>query len=101
MKIRAYAFITALTLLLNPLYASEKCIKSTLGIINCAPPNGSIMETALGTPVCGIGDCIKTALGMVQCSSVKGGGAMLSSLGQVKCVGGCKPASVDNCVSAR
>lgn len=75
-----------------------RCVEDSIGRLICAPPGGFIMADAMGMPVCSRGQCAKDNTGRVYCSVIPGGGAILDSIGRVRCVGGCEDAAERYCL---
>ena len=67
----------------------------------CAPPGRGIAKDSIGRIACGKGQCVAYGIGHIACSSIPGGGAVLDSTGNPRCVGGCEDASEHYCVVPR
>ena len=80
--------------------ASNKCVQTISGV-SCAAPLGGIGVDSIGSVLCGRGECAIDSIGQVQCSKLPGGGALIDSIGIVRCVGGCEPAKPNYCVNAQ
>jgi hypothetical protein len=60
-----------------------------------------ILNRKFGTVVCGKGECKQNSFGTVYCSTIQGGGAAVSNMGSIKCLGGCEQASEWMCEQGR
>lgn len=67
----------------------------------CAPPGRGIAKDSIGRIACGKGQCVAYGIGHIACSSIPGGGAVIDSIGNPRCVGGCEEASEHYCVVPR
>jgi hypothetical protein len=76
----------------------ERCV-SYVGQTYCAPLGGTLTRNFAGHPVCGLGQCVKDSIGRISCSAVPGGAAMITSVAQILCVGGCTPPDQRHCMT--
>ena len=78
-----------------------QCATNQFGKVFCAKEGGGAMKDGLGDVKCGVGYCAVDDRGMVRCSKKPGGGASIDSNGQVKCLGGCQPATKQMCAATK
>jgi hypothetical protein len=74
-----------------------QCATDQYGKVFCAKEGGGAMKDEVGNVKCGVGYCAANDRGLVRCSKRPGGGASIDSNGQVKCLGGCQPATKQLC----
>lgn len=74
-----------------------ECATDPYKKVFCAKAGGGAMKDRFGKVVCGVGYCAKGGDGEVRCSKEPGGSAAVDQYKEVKCTGGCEPASAERC----
>ena len=78
-----------------------ECVADQYKKIFCGPQGGSAVKDRYGTVVCGVGQCVTSHFDQVWCSKEPGGGAVLDSLKEAQCLGGCERATAAYCEEAK
>ena len=74
-----------------------RCDTDSHGKVLCADAGGGAIKDTYGDVQCGVGYCERDSRGQTWCSKEPGGSAAPDQYGNVKCLGGCQPASARLC----